>query len=207
MDQPDVSAKKNENITLGPALPPHLQKKASSESEQDSSEPALKKNDDESSSLDAIAPVLPAGSNVSLKEQKTREEAAGDGSSESKTKSDADGSSKDAMQPTASCIGPTLPPHLREKLLEEAEKSTSIADEDDDDAFGPLPPGVASNSAAQRALEERALQMRLDSLNPVENNVPNREEWMLELPEVHAGNLGLGPRQFRAKSGPDMSDR
>jgi len=34
-----------------------------------------------------------------------------------------------------------------------------------------------------------------------------REEWMTELPPAQAANLGLGPRKFRLREGPDMSDR
>lgn len=34
-----------------------------------------------------------------------------------------------------------------------------------------------------------------------------REEWMTELPPAQAANLGLGPRKFRLRDGPDMSDR
>lgn len=38
-------------------------------------------------------------------------------------------------------------------------------------------------------------------------NIKIREEWMTELPPAHAVNLGLGPRKFRVREGPDMSDR
>lgn len=35
-----------------------------------------------------------------------------------------------------------------------------------------------------------------------------RETWMLELPDVKtAASIGLGPRKFKTKEGPDMSDR
>lgn len=41
-----------------------------------------------------------------------------------------------------------------------------------------------------------------------QNDVGNkREEWMTELPSAQAANLGLGPRKFRLRDGPDMSDR
>lgn len=30
---------------------------------------------------------------------------------------------------------------------------------------------------------------------------------MTELPSAQAANLGLGPRKFRSREGPDMSDR
>ncbi|XP_044266531.1 GPALPP motifs-containing protein 1 [Tribolium madens] len=99
-------------------------------------------------------------------------------------------------------IGPQLPPHLRQKLQEEADK-----EESDEDAYGPLPVGASNYSKAQIALEERALQLKMDQLDPIQNKKTVREEWMLELPEVKASKFGLGPRQFRGKAGPDMSDR
>ncbi|KYB27214.1 GPALPP motifs-containing protein 1-like Protein [Tribolium castaneum] len=99
-------------------------------------------------------------------------------------------------------IGPQLPPHLRQKLQEEAER-----EESDEDVYGPLPAGASNYSKAQLALEERALQLKMDQLEPAQNAKKVREEWMLELPEVKASKFGLGPRQFRSKAGPDMSDR
>lgn len=100
-------------------------------------------------------------------------------------------------------IGPSLPPHLRKQLEEQADDDE--INNSDDDCYGPLPPG-AGPSAAHVALEERALQMRIDKLEP-DNNEPVRETWMTELPEAKASQFGLGPRQFRKQAGPDMSDR
>lgn len=114
-------------------------------------------------------------------------------------------------------IGPTLPPHIRATLTEAApsEILNSLqesdddgdADDDDDDIVGPLPAGQSSSNPNFMKLEERALEMKLNGLNKTESDSKVREEWMLELPEVHTANLGLGPRQFRAKGVPDMSDR
>ncbi|CAG9858938.1 unnamed protein product [Phyllotreta striolata] len=126
-------------------------------------------------------------------------------------------------------IGPVLPPHLRNKLIsstaqepESSEISSTLdddlkyevpqpselqdSDDDDDDAYGPLPLG-ANQTKAHVELEERALQMKIDLLNPNSDKEPAREEWMLKLPPSKAANLGLGPRQFRSKEAPDLSDR
>jgi hypothetical protein len=34
-----------------------------------------------------------------------------------------------------------------------------------------------------------------------------RENWMLELPPEQAANFGLGPRQFRVRTMPELGDR
>lgn len=39
------------------------------------------------------------------------------------------------------------------------------------------------------------------------NDVNKRESWMLELPPEKAASLGLGPRTFRIREGPDNADR
>ncbi|KAF5308384.1 hypothetical protein FQR65_LT18181 [Abscondita terminalis] len=128
-----------------------------------------------------------------------------------------------------SYIGPALPPHMLKKADDEdaGEACESSKDDDlygpalpahlvarsrdnddsDDDAYGPLPVDAAAMSLAHRALEERALQIKLGYLDTGNADVKGREEWMMELPEVGASKLGLGPRQFRKNAGPDMSDR
>lgn len=42
---------------------------------------------------------------------------------------------------------------------------------------------------------------------PEDDGTKQREAWMLELPPESTVILGLGPRTFRAKEGPDMSNR
>lgn len=103
-------------------------------------------------------------------------------------------------KPDDKVIGPTLPSHLRQNLAE------ATNDSEEDDSFGPLPPG-ATLSKSHLELEERAWQLKIDQLNPQQDDEPKREDWMLELPAVKAANLGLGPRNFRMKGGPDLSDR
>lgn len=100
-------------------------------------------------------------------------------------------------------FGPTIPDSVRFQAPEES-------DSDDDEQFGPLPSDHMVNSRAkqiQDELEYRALQIKMNSANPQNEVDKEREEWMLELPDVKQIAQTLGPRQFRAKQGPDMSDR
>ena len=99
-------------------------------------------------------------------------------------------------------IGPTLPAHLRTQFEQESTDKFI----NDDYVYGPLPTGSSSFSAAHVALEERALQMKIDSLQDKDQKM-KREEWMIALPEVGVSKIGLGPRQFRKNPVPDMSDR
>ncbi|KAK4879312.1 hypothetical protein RN001_007458 [Aquatica leii] len=119
---------------------------------------------------------------------------------------------------TENVYGPALPAHLKNNdssssddaygpALPSSLKNVPVEDSFDDDAYGPLPVDVASNSIAHRALEERALQIKLGYLDNDRPEPETREKWMIELPEVKASKLGLGPRQFRKNAGPDMSDR
>lgn len=110
---------------------------------------------------------------------------------------------EETNEPSEKTIGPSLPPHLRKQLEEEARKEDNS---EEDESYGPLPAGHLSYSAAQIALEERALQMQIEKLDPGKNE-PVRESWMTELPEAKAANFGLGPRQFRNRAAPDLSDR
>ncbi|KAK9869476.1 hypothetical protein WA026_003231 [Henosepilachna vigintioctopunctata] len=104
-------------------------------------------------------------------------------------------------------IGPALPHHLREQVDDQPSASYSVEESNDEDnVYGPALPGSETILNSQLALEERALEIKLNQLNPKENHT-QREEWMIELPTVSASKLGLGPRQFRANAGPDMSDR
>lgn len=164
--------------SIGPALPPHLLKKPSEQPAIDSEpEPTSPSHLTNQTETTPIGPALPP--HLQKTQPAIVEETA-----------------------EKTCIGPSLPPHLRQKLEEEAEEM-----EQTDDVYGPLPPGMSANSAAHVALEERALQMKLDALNPTDDKAKAREEWMLELPDVKAAHLGLGPRQFRNRAGPDLSDR
>ncbi|XP_059619669.1 GPALPP motifs-containing protein 1 [Phlebotomus argentipes] len=110
-------------------------------------------------------------------------------------------------------VGPSMPPDFRPSEAGNAIEDTQ-SDEDDDDevTIGPSMPGEVLNSRSQLELEERALQMKLNALEgatgSASSEVQSREEWMTELPEVRKlSHMGIGPRQFRQKEGPDFSDR
>lgn len=208
------SENESANEQIGPALPP--QKKQNAKSPDDSDEEVqgpslptdlLKNNQDT-----AIGPALPphllkakSNSITETKQSEDEDQDIGPTIPNAKKKENSD--------KTSQVIGPVLPPHLRAALLEEAENNTEIIQpvedqsESEDDVIGPLPAGHSGKNPSYTQLEERALQLKIDSLNQSKDDRTVREEWMLELPQVRAANLGLGPRQFRAKGVPDMSDR
>ncbi|CAG9782890.1 unnamed protein product [Diatraea saccharalis] len=105
-------------------------------------------------------------------------------------------------------IGPSIPDDMRKMLSETDSKYESP---DEEDGIGPLPAGSEEKwSEAHQRLEERALDMKirkLDGHTLQKSDIKTREEWMLKLPEGKAKYLGLEARSFRAKEGPDMSDR
>lgn len=169
---------------IGPALPPHLQGILHNETEKDRSQiietdlPPLSKDECIESVSKIIGPALPPHLQ--------------------KSQFDDTPSSTEISNQS---IGPAIPAFLKQQLLETPQQQS-----DEEECYGPMPVG-ASQSKAHIELEERALQMKIDMLNPAGAKEPAREEWMLELPSAKATNLGLGPRQFRAKEAPDLSDR
>lgn len=108
-------------------------------------------------------------------------------------------------------IGPTLPPGFQLSTAIDEGPQSAEDDDEEDEMIGPLPDGVASNSRTQYELEERALKLKMAQLQGHtmnEDQTKQREEWMLELPDVKSvKTLGLGARQFRKRAGPDLSDR
>lgn len=107
--------------------------------------------------------------------------------------------------------GPTIPDNIRKVLADPEREVIAYKSSDEDVGIGPLPTGTESKwSEAHQRLEERALDMKirkLDGLSLQQTNAKSREQWMLELPGAKAKYLGLEARSFRAKEGPDMSDR
>lgn len=108
--------------------------------------------------------------------------------------------------------GPSIPDDMRKVLADKSEVSHEVIhDSSDDDGIGPLPAGAEDKwSEAHQRLEERAMEIKiktLDGYSIKDMNIKSREQWMLELPEGKAKYLGLEARSFRAKEGPDMSDR
>lgn len=107
-------------------------------------------------------------------------------------------------------LGPSIPDNMRKVLAEKEREVIKYESSDEDVGIGPLPVGSEEKwSDAHRRLEERALDIKIKNLDGPSDpsNVKSREKWMLELPEGKAKILGLEARSFRAKAGPDMSDR
>lgn len=98
---------------------------------------------------------------------------------------------------------------MRKALAEREQEVIKYESSDDDGGIGPLPVGSEEKwSDAHRRLEERALDIKIKNLDGSSApKVKSREKWMLELPEGKAKYIGLEARSFRAKEGPDMSDR
>uniref|UniRef100_A0AAY4B6W2 GPALPP motifs-containing protein 1 n=1 Tax=Denticeps clupeoides TaxID=299321 RepID=A0AAY4B6W2_9TELE len=95
--------------------------------------------------------------------------------------------------------GPSLPPGYK------AEQSSS--DGEDEDIIGPMPSmGVVQDSVALD-IEKRAQKMK-DKLLGIDNEPKElkRETWMTELPP-ELQHIGLGPRTFKKRSGPEDKDR
>lgn len=100
---------------------------------------------------------------------------------------------------------------MRKVLAETEHVEIKGESSDEDVGMGPLPTGTEQTwSEAHKRLEERALEMKIKKLeghSSQSDKIKSREQWMLELPEGKAKYLGLEARSFRAKEGPDMSDR
>lgn len=99
---------------------------------------------------------------------------------------------------------------MRQILAEKEREVIKYESSDEDLGMGPLPVGSEEKwSDAHRRLEERALDIKIKNLDGHSHTtkIKSREQWMLELPEGKAKILGLEARSFRAKAGPDMSDR
>lgn len=220
-NDPTKSAEEDKhNLAFGPALPPKTNTPSKSESsvgEQSKNgntfgpqlPPHLTKTSGEETNI--IGPVLPSHFiTVSSLDDDISNDLNASGTQDNKES----GSRSDLIGPALpprlvkeseeNVIGPTLPPCLpqEENVLHGENEEQS----EDEDVYGPVPAG-AHYSQAHVELEERALKMKMDQLDPKGNQQPVREEWMLTLPEAKAAKFGLGPRQFRSKAGPDLSDR
>ncbi|XP_053980294.1 serine/threonine-protein kinase prpf4B [Hylaeus volcanicus] len=124
-------------------------------------------------------------------------------------------------------FGPALPPHLIQQACSdetktkiigpalsnfakfEDNKETEQAESENEDAIGPLPvdhPALRTSNVYKQ-LEQRAQQIKNEKKDEDDSTLNQREEWMTELPPAQVSNLGLAPRKFRVRAGPDMSDR
>ena len=94
-------------------------------------------------------------------------------------------------------FGPALPPHLQNKNTADSSKQ----EESDDEFVGPKMSEITTSmnrDSVEHDVEMRAKRMR-DKLEGKDKVEPQRESWMLELPEEKANRFGLGPRQFSRK--------
>ncbi|XP_032680887.1 uncharacterized protein DDB_G0287625 [Odontomachus brunneus] len=131
--------------------------------------------------------------------------------------------------PEEAAFGPALPPHLLQRMRDNESRRDKFigpvlpdtvkkasrealpvgSDDDDEHAIGPLPADhpALRNSRVYEQLDLRAHRIRHEGYSEEVDVGNKREEWMTELPPAQAANLGLGPRKFRVRDGPDMSDR
>ncbi|KAL0128347.1 hypothetical protein PUN28_003557 [Cardiocondyla obscurior] len=203
--------KKNTNqtgSTYGPILPPEFIFNTS-DGEHNLETKIHKINDEiDGKDINLIGPCLPPGLNDrrSIEREDTM---------------DASVTEADAV------FGPALPPHLLQRqrennsqdriigpvppdtLISHEEGLITSRESDDDSAIGPLPvdhPALRT-SRVHEQLDLRAQRIKYEKYSEETDIGNKREEWMTELPPAQAANLGLGPRKFRLRDGPDMSDR
>ena len=124
--------------------------------------------------------------------------------------------------------GPALPPHLLKQNdsatasssitsgfnapaqnFQQENDSSSDSESSDGEIVGPLPPNQMSNYSSALEVERRALKMKRKLLGQDEEDdkEPQRETWMLELPELKRKNFGLGPRAFNRTDKPEITGR
>ncbi|KAL6255198.1 hypothetical protein P5V15_013536 [Pogonomyrmex californicus] len=208
LDETRLSEESTEQIgsTYGPLLPPRFVSNTSDTDELDSKTSNIndenKLNDEvDKEQVNFIGPCLPPR----LNERRSVEQE--------------DAAEADAV------FGPALPPHLlqqqendsRDRIIgpvlpsiaKSRDEDFTASPKSDDCAIGPLPVDhpALKTSLVHEQLDLRAQRIR-DEKYPEEIDLGSkREEWMTELPPAQAANLGLGPRKFKLRDGPDMSDR
>lgn len=187
-------------------------------------------NADDDDNDDSYGPILPPNINEKIPEKKIigpyLPECFKKQIEENISKNNDDDDDDEKEEEEEDTFGPALPPHLASKnceaLVQELPVKMDISDsvkdvknyeeddEDDDGCIGPLPVNhpALQDDLVQQQLEYRARMIKRE-LAEIDNNVDEkkREEWMTELPAVQTAHLGLVPRSFRSRPGPDMSDR
>ncbi|XP_043263905.1 uncharacterized protein DDB_G0283697-like [Colletes gigas] len=194
-----------EDTTYGPNLPPPLIVDSSS-------------NVKPVKTTNFIGPCLPEIDERNVTERSDVDTSCNDENDLSQEDSDAD---------SDMIFGPALPPHLLEQTCSDETKakiigpaiSNAIKSTDNDeteqpeseneDEIGPLPANhpALRTSNVYKQLEQRAQQIKNEKKDEDDGDLKQREEWMTELPPAQVSNLGLAPRKFRVRTGPDMSDR
>uniref|UniRef100_A0A3Q0QSY8 GPALPP motifs-containing protein 1 n=1 Tax=Amphilophus citrinellus TaxID=61819 RepID=A0A3Q0QSY8_AMPCI len=94
--------------------------------------------------------------------------------------------------------GPALPPGYQ------AEPSSS--DGEEEDVIGPMPVKGPFQDTVAQDFERRAKRMKEKLTGKDAPEVLTRETWMTELPP-ELQHIGLGPRTFKRRSGPENTDR
>lgn len=136
---------------------------------------------------------------------------------------DNNNSQTDSSDSEEDFYGPALPSHLKSKPAPEEEnpitsmkseptiKMVEKDDSSDDEIIGPLPiEGIDVDQASSLDIEQRALSMKRKLLGLEDSDSdkqPQREDWMIELPELHRKNFGLGPRTFNRTNKPECTGR
>lgn len=209
----------------GPALPPGLQNKSKNEVEESESSigPALPPG--MSSAKSTIGPALPPTKSPE------RSKSIGPalppsmssigpsyigpvlppGMSRESSESNVIGpvlpsNSKIDQNDIVNAIGPCLPPHLASSARSESSS------DDDADVIGPLPSEMLTGDGSISTVAEiesraRSMKNKLEGKDIQEDKI-SRESWMTELPSAGLSqSIGLQARTFKARAGPDMSDR
>lgn len=113
-------------------------------------------------------------------------------------------------------IGPTLPKGFQSMDIDQVPigKYDNLSSDDECVVVGPqLSTSAEHLSERDLEMEKRKIEIKLKQLDQRMQSMTNpdvkeREEWMLELPEIRkVADMGLSARQFRKNDRPDFSDR
>ncbi|XP_044018885.1 uncharacterized protein DDB_G0287625 isoform X2 [Aphidius gifuensis] len=185
-----------------------------------------KNNNDDDADEDSYGPILPPSINEKVPEKKIIGPCLPECFKKQIEENIIKNENDDDDEEEEDTFGPALPPHLASKNCQVLEQELAVKmdisdsvkdvkncednDDDDDGCIGPLPANhpALQDDLVQQQLEYRARMIKRE-LAEIDNNVDEkkREEWMTELPSIQTAHLGLVPRSFRSKPGPDMSDR
>lgn len=153
---------------IGPALPPHMQKKGTGSGEPVADEKSSRPSVSATRGVSPIGPTLPPWL-----------------------------ADKSVVAENDQSFGPSLPPKLVTNPCQPKEDTYSRDEEDDDPIIGPQPVVGGGNMATLADdIEERSKRMKNRLLGLEQPKKLEREEWMTELPPLLQG-FGGGPRKFR----------
>lgn len=196
--------------SIGPRLPPHLQRELENSSSDD--------DDKTTESRKSIGPTLPA--HLCKTDETEKKRVAGPqlpphllpssdrSDEEEKCSSSSYGPSLPPgytnQNEESRSIGPTLPSHLK------VHTDGNEEDDSDDEFVGPMLPSDMKHDSSNDVtadFEARAKAMKNKLTGKDEDDTTlKRETWMTELPPEFSKNFGMGPRTFRTKA-QDLGDR